>query len=101
MVEPWKIHRDPDAISRQPQSGMYWIHQEYLDYWLLRKWMKDGRYVNVPTIALGTPGTEPKFDPHMTREAVAARKGHIIHRSKYRTLILTSEFWGTCPGQPG
>lgn len=95
MVEPWKIHRDPDAISRQPQSGMYWIHQEYLDYWLLRKWMKDGRYVNVPAIAPGAPGSDPKFDPHMTQEAIAARKGHIIHRSRYRTLILTSEFWGT------
>ena len=46
-VEPWKIHRDPDAISRQPQSGMYWIHQEYIDYWLLRKYQDDGRYMNI------------------------------------------------------
>ncbi len=95
MVEPWKIHRDPDSISRQPQSGMYWIHQEYLDYWLLKKGMKDGRFENVPDITPGTPGSDARFDTHMTKQALAERKGHIIHRSKYRTLILTSEFWGS------
>ncbi|MBU2549038.1 MAG: hypothetical protein KKB20_11530, partial [Proteobacteria bacterium] len=29
LVEPWKIQRDPDALSRDPQGGMYWIHQEW------------------------------------------------------------------------
>ncbi|MEW6385918.1 MAG: hypothetical protein AB1491_00155 [Thermodesulfobacteriota bacterium] len=95
LVEPWKIHRDPDAISRQPQSGMYWVHQEWLDYWLLRKFQKDGRYRNVSEIAPGTPGSAPKSDPHMTKEAVQLRKDQAFHRSKYRTMILTSEFWGT------
>lgn len=94
LVEPWKIHRDPDAISRQPQSGMYWIHQEYQDYWLLRKWQKEGRYRNVPTITPGSYGSE-RSDPMLSLEAIAARKGQIIHRSRYRTLVLTSEFWGT------
>lgn len=95
LVEPWKIHRDPDALSRQPQSGMYWIHQEWLDYWLLRKYQRDGRYQNIGEIAPGSQQGDANKDQHLTKEAIDARKKQVWHRSGYRTLILTSEFWGT------
>jgi hypothetical protein len=94
LVEPWKIHRDLDTGPRDPQSGMFWIHQEWLDYWLLKRGEQDGRYENVDRAK--DVSSELPDDPFMTREAVADRKDQIwnIGDSKFRSLILTSEFFG-------
>ena len=100
LVEPWKIHRDPDALSRNPQSGMYWIHQEYLDWWVLKQHEKAGRYSNVPDRAAA--GDEyNKNDPNLSRWEIAKRKGHLWNRSSFRTMMLTSEFWGTILDKKG
>ena len=93
LVEPWKIHRDPDAATRDPQSGLYWIHQEWLDWHVLLAGEKSGKYQNVRR--LHAQETEDNNNPWMTQEAIAARKGMIWERSTYRPMILTSEFWGT------
>jgi len=92
LVEPWKINRDPDASARDPQGGMYWIHQEWLDYFVLLEGEKIGKYENVAR-AKDTSATEPS-NPMMTKEAIAARKKQIWQRSNFRTMILVSEFWG-------
>lgn len=90
LVEPWKIHRDPDAISRNPQSGLYWIHQEYLDYYLLKEAEKSGRYIGIDEVNdyLDTA------DKELSAEEIANRKNLYYQRSKFRKAILTSEFWG-------
>jgi len=93
LVEPWKIHRDPDAASRDAQSGLYWIHQEWLDLHVLLAGEAAGKYKNVRRIY--AQETEDSSNPWMTQEAIAARKGMIWERSSYRPMILTSEFWGT------
>jgi len=92
MVEPWKIHRDPDAVSRDPQSGMYWIHQEYIDKYKLKAAEKEGKYLNVDK-ACDTSGTNPQ-DSDLTQEQIALRKDKIFQRSTYRKAPLVSEFWG-------
>ena len=92
LVEPWKIQRDPDALSRDAQSGMYWIHQEWLDYFVLKEGEKKKRYFDVARVK-ETTGEDPN-NSFMTKEAIAARKNVIWERSKFRKLILTSEFWG-------
>jgi len=92
LIEPWKIHRDPDALSRDPQSGMYWIHQEWLDYFTLKQAEKNGRYFDVARVK-ETKHQDPS-NPFMTKEAIAARKDMLWQRSKFRTMSLTSEFWG-------
>lgn len=92
LVEPWKIHRDPDALSRDAQSGMFWIHQEWLDYFVLKKGEKAGRYFDVARVK-EVDGEAPD-NPFMTKEAISARRDAIWERSQFRKLILTSEFWG-------
>lgn len=92
IVEPWKIHRDPDAVSRLSQSGLYWIHQEYIDYHVLLQGEKSGRYINVKR---AKNQTEVPKDNNMTEEEIAKRKGKSFTRGKYRHALLTSEFWGT------
>lgn len=98
MVEPWKIHRDPDAASRDPQSGMYWIHQEWLDKYLLKELEKSGKYQNVDKI--GDSAGSPQ-DTDLTQEEIAGRKEKIFQRSTYRKAILTSEFWGVVLDKKG
>jgi len=93
LIEPWKIHRDPDAPSRDSQGGMYWIHQEWLDYFVLKSGEKKGRYFDVARVKEVNQGNNPE-DPFLTKEAVAARKAQTWERSKFRKAILTSEFWG-------
>jgi hypothetical protein len=92
LTEPWKIHRDPDALSRDCQSGIYWIHQEWLDYFALLEGEKKGRYFDVAR-AKDTASSTTN-DEFMTPEAIAARKKMIYERGSFRSLILTSEFWG-------
>lgn len=91
LVEPWKIHRCPDAISRNAQTGMYWIHQEYLDFYVLKEAEKKGRYENVDRVK----DFAQTKDADLTQEAIAARKNMVWDRSKFRKATLTSEFWGT------
>ena len=92
LAEPWKIFRDPDASPRDPQSGVYWIHQEWMDYHLLKQRQKQGVYENIEE-AFATRGEMPD-NPFMTKDAIAARKEQIWQRSKFRKMLQVSEFWG-------
>jgi hypothetical protein len=92
LVEPWKIKRDPDAPPRENQGGLYWIHQEWLDWHVLKAGEQSGRYYDVGR-AKDVAMTDPA-DPFLTKEAIAARKKQIWQRSEFRKLHLVSEFWG-------
>jgi hypothetical protein len=92
LVEPWKILRDPDAASRDPQSGRFWIHQEWLDYYVLKNGEAAGRYFDVARVK-EVEDTDTS-NPFLTKEAVAKRREQIWQRSNYVQSILTSEFWG-------
>ena len=95
LAEPWKIHRDPDALSRDPQSGLYWIHQEWLDYHVLKEQEKTGRFVNVSKIKPKAAVSETPDDFFVTQEEIARRKKQVWSRSNYRHMVLVSEYWGT------
>ncbi len=90
LVEGWKIHRDPDAESRDPQSGLYWIHQEYLELHQLKVHEKTGRYQNIDKVK----DFMNAKDPDLTKEEIARRKNMIWQRSDFRKSVLASEFWG-------
>jgi len=96
LVEPWKIHRDPDAFGREPQSGMYWVHQEYLDYHVIREAEKQGRYVNTAQVQdyASAGDNTSSANPLMTQQQIQMRKDMIWARSVFRKSVLTSEFWG-------
>jgi len=92
LVEPWKICRDPDAPPRDSQGGLYWIHQEWLDYYVLKEGEASGKYFEVDRSKAVSPVNVD--DPFMTEQAVRARKDQVWSRSDFRTMILVSEFWG-------
>ena len=93
LVEPWKIHRDPDAVSRQPQSGMYWIHQEFMPYHVLKDWERQGRFKNIVNIGPGSSWYSRT--PDLTQEQLAQRKGMVYSKSAFQKSLLVLEFWGT------
>jgi len=93
LVEPWKIIRDPDAVPRDPQSGMYWVHEEWLDYYVLKEAERRGKYVQVAACVDTSAGANN--NPLTTQEAIATRKNMIIERSRFRKMVLTREFHGT------
>ena len=92
LVEPWKILRDPDAPPRDPQGGLYWIHQEWLDFYILKEGEKSGKYFDVARAR--DVAAVNSDDPFMTEEAIRRRKDQIWSNSNFRTKIRVSEFWG-------
>jgi hypothetical protein len=93
LLEPWKIHRDPDAVSRQPQSGMYWIHQEFMPYHTLKDWEKGGRFKNI--VDIGPGSSWYSRTPQLTEEELARRKGMVYSKSAFQRSLLVLEYWGT------
>lgn len=92
LIPPWNIHRDPDALPRDPQSGLYWIHQEWLDWHVLKDGEKRGKYTDVNRVmGAETPSSN---NPWLTQEAIAKRKGMIWQRAAFRPMIQTAEFCG-------
>ena len=99
-VEPWKIHRDPDAATRKPQSGLFWAHQEYQDLWLVKKLGKEKRYINTEKISGPGPDTG-SYDTNLSKAEIDKRKGMLWHRSEFRDSVLTTELWGTVLSKHG
>ena len=95
LIEPWKIHRDPDSLSRQPQSGLYWIHQEWLDYHDLRKMEKNGVLQNLQDCGPGGQWGNPSADTNIEPSELKRRRDMLYQQSSFRTKVLTSEFYGT------
>lgn len=98
LVEPWKISRDPDASPRHPQDGMYWIHQEYIDYYLLKEGERDGTYFNIDKARDNV--SIPK-DNDFTQEELARRANKIYTKSEFREAVLVSEVWGVVLDKKG
>jgi hypothetical protein len=48
LTPPWQIYRDPDAVPREPWSGDYWAHVEWLDLWKVKK--LGGKYVRLDEV---------------------------------------------------
>ena len=65
----------------------------HIDYWLLRKYQEDGRYMNIDESFGGGGEGDAKTDANMTKTELANRRGMISRRSQFRSSILTSEFW--------
>lgn len=94
LIEPWKIFRDPDANPRDPWSGLYWIHQEWVDKWVLEEGERNGIFQN-------TENLKEDSDNRADAEQVQRRRDQYWSRSKYRKSVLVSEFWGTLLDKQG
>ena len=88
-IEPWKIKNDPDKMSREPQSGLYCIHQEWIDYHVLLEGEKNGDYINVRN-CLHDKSDEGSMD----RRGERKKRGLVDYSHKFRPQVFVREFWG-------
>jgi len=89
-ILPWQLRRDADAMSREPQSGLYCIHQDWIDYHVLLQGEEDGRYENVRD-CLKDRGDEGTWDRRNERK----RRGLVDYSHKFRPQVFVREFWGS------
>ncbi len=94
LIPPWQIWRDPDAKPRDPWSGNYWIHEEWIDHWVLLEGEKEGIFQNIENVTEARSGLSD-------REKEERRKGMYWQRSQFRKSVLTSEFFGVVLGPKG
>lgn len=105
LIEPNKVHRDPDALSRQPHSGDYWIHQENMGRHRLKALEKAGKYIKgsidqIKSSGGGGMGARA-ISPETTPEEVARRKQMLYNRNRYIDPILVYDFWGDIVSDKG
>ncbi len=91
LANPENVHRDPVAESREPWSGRYWIHQEWLTFSDLKDGQKNGIYKNVPDFRIGGGWAT---SPDLNEEEIARRKNMVHIQGKFNQTVLVSEFWG-------
>jgi len=87
-VPPWHIFRDPDARRRNPWSGMYWIHREWIDQWELIQGYKEKIFnENVKKI-------DSTDNYSSSKNKDLDKKDITWHRNKFRKNCEVFEFWG-------
>lgn len=89
MIEPWNIHRDPDSRPRKPQSGLFCIHETYLDFHELRQGEQDGYYINIDKVKAG-----PEKSDSDERRKDARRRGQREEAHKFRHPVHVFDCYG-------
>ncbi len=96
----WHTFPDPDRKPRKPWSGLYNIHEEWVDFHVLRDKELQGHYRNIEQVKVGRANREAGGyriqDPDKNR---ATRKTY--QRNPYRNAVLVQEFWGTLLDENG
>lgn len=96
--ESWKQYYDPERIPRRPWSGLYNVHEEWVDLHVLEQAQEAGTYKNVENISMET---SPGDAAGMWRRGVEEqreedrRRSGLVSRNKFRKSVLVREFWGT------
>lgn len=101
LVEPWKIHRDPDALAQESQSGAYWIHEEWQDMYRLKQGERRGRYVNTGGLAGEAHEQQNPQNYQMDQSRVRELRRQLWNRNRFRTSVLTREYWGVVVDKRG
>jgi hypothetical protein len=89
LIPPWQIYRDPNAKPHKPQSGNYWIHEEWVDWWVLRELEKRGIFKNIEAIKSKSDSSDS------TKQNIQkARRGQEHKRNKYITSHNVLDYYG-------
>lgn len=98
---PEKSYPDPDRTPRMPWSGLYNIHEEWIDFHVLRQGELLGNYKNIDQVKIGKTQRDGAGYSIEDREEEKRRKGQTMVRNKFRKATLTREFWGTILDENG
>lgn len=96
-VPPWQIYRDPDAEPRNPWSGDYWTHVEWIDLWKVKGWGKQNdKFVRLDKVT----SSESSWG-NENQDKRARRKGQYHQRTPYRHAVRVVEQWGVILDKQG
>ena len=95
LTPPWQIYRDPDAVPREPWSGDYWAHVEWLDLWKVKK--LGGKYVRLDEVT----ANESAWGGQETTDKRARRRGQYYQRTTFRKAVRVVEQWGVILDKQG
>ncbi len=97
--QPWKAYDDPDRQPGRQWSGLYNIHEDWVDYHVLWEGQAQGLYQNIEAI---DANTLPDDDAALFRRANKEQReeehlknGSSAYRNKFRKQVLVREFWGS------
>lgn len=90
-IDNENLYRDPDAKPRDPQSGLYCIHQDWVDYHELVEGAELGYYINIdPSIW----SSEEEHGANRRRNQQESRHRNLAERNKFRKSVRVTEVWG-------
>lgn len=96
---PWKQYDDPDREPRRPWSGLYNIHEDWVNYHELLVGQEQGLYRNIDRIDSTTQPSDSasmwRHNLEEQREEERRKAGLSSQRNRFRKQILVREFWGT------
>ena len=106
LIEPWKTYPDPHKRKpRQPQSGLYNIHEEWVDLSELLVGARLGLFRNIDRIqGLASSGDEARafrHDIESEREYERNKTSANYQSNKFRKQLLQREFYGDVLDQDG
>lgn len=99
--EPAKSYPDPDRIPRMPWSGLYNIHEEWVDFHVLREQEEEGHYQNIDMVKVGKSTKDGGGTSWEDQEEEKRRRGQTVARNRFRRAVLVREFWGTILDENG
>jgi hypothetical protein len=101
LIEPWKTYPDPDRQPRLAWSGLYNIHEEWVDFYQLKELETQGYYQNIDQVKIGKSQKDGAGYNQEDKEQERRRKGQTLHRNRFRKSVLVREFWGTILDEDG
>ena len=92
-VKPWHLHWDPDRLPREPQGGLFCIHEEWLDYHVLQEGARQGLYQNIDQVLREDSGDDRSFgwDERFRDDR---RPDGVFNRNQFRKMVRVREFYG-------
>lgn len=97
----WHTFPDPDRKPRKPWSGLYNIHEEWIDFHVLRDKELQGSYKNIDQVRVGKAGRQGSGYRIEDPEEFQRANRKTYQRNPYRNAVLVQEFWGTLLDENG
>lgn len=97
----WHTYPDPDRQPRKPWSGLFNVHEEWVDFYELRDKELQGIYQNIDQVKIGRSGKDGSGFRMRDDEQTGYRSKKTNQRNPYRNAILIQEFWGTLLDEDG
>jgi hypothetical protein len=97
----WHTFPDPDRKPRKTWSGLYNIHEEWIDFHVLREKERQGFFTNINLVKTGKSSKSGSGYRSEDPDEFYRGQRKAYERNPYRKSVLVQEFWGTLLDENG